>query len=558
MSSIYAKISEFNKSPKDDDKRIKSFKDQSLIISDLDEFFKNIYDYYYNRGYKNIRLQYVLDNISYLFAAHFIIANIYIINWNSIIAKCVRENDCSLEITEYLKEDFSYSNFSFAILYSLFIIYYISYLYKSTLHLLKMNRIKFIFEQKFHIKQKEMENMKFDEIMLRVIELQRIENFSRVKENLTKFDIISRIMRRENYMIALLSNNVLNFHVRIPFTKSNLNFFSSYIYNNIMDCILNFAFLPGEVDLNQKIFNIRLFTIRMITYMIYEIVFLPSRIFFKIIFSIFKNADNIKSNRNLINKTWKSHQLILFKNYNELHHHFEHRINKSYHLTEKFINCFKDRRFSIFAKFLSLIGGSFLLLIFIISAIDNRLLTELKIFGKNIVWVTFVLGIILSIAHSNSQNSRSHAEEDYIENMELKEKLQRHLINELINIPNEWRISQNNSKVYKKIDVNYTDTLKVMFKELLTILIFPLLWWKVISQAKSLSIFFKLNSTKIQGVGTICSYSFFDMNHFKCVKEKESIFTEISFNDRKFIASFLFYGVSFIIYLIDEFFIISM
>lgn len=523
--------------------------DNSLLISDLDSFFKGIYDYYYNRGYSNIRMQTILDNLSYLFSIHFIILNVYIIDWQRIIRLCYVNNECNLEIMDFISFNFYDNNFfSFVVLYAILFSYYILFFWKSSLFIYKMRKMKHIYDHKLRIKQKEMENMKFSEIMERLIELQKSENFCRVKENLSRFDIIARISRKDNYMNGLISNNVIDFGIKFPLLGER-NFFSNYLYNNIHACILNFAFEKGEVHINQKLYNMRYLQVKLFIFMIFEILFVPSIIIFKIIFWISKNADNIKSNRNFTQKIWSSYIQVLFKNYNELQHHFENRVNSSYGLVESFVNCFKDRMINIISKFLIIISGSFLVLIFVISSIDNRLLTDLKLMGKQFFWITVVIGILLSVLRGKEANFGSgkyfNSEENYLENVELKEKLYKKIVNKVINIPATMRKAQNYSSIFKQISHSYEPAVISLLKEILSILFFPYIWLRMIFDVKKIIRFFTTYSKSVEGLGTIYSYSYMDINNFKCLREKDFNISEYSFNDRKFINSFIWYNANF-------------
>ena len=56
----------------------------SLLVQDLDKFFKEIYTYYYLGGYKYIKKQIILDIIIYLFTTHFIMFIFFGIEWNKL------------------------------------------------------------------------------------------------------------------------------------------------------------------------------------------------------------------------------------------------------------------------------------------------------------------------------------------------------------------------------------------------------------------------------------------------------------------------------------------
>jgi autophagy-related protein 9 len=513
--------------------------DKKLLVSDLDSFFQNVYDYYYNRGYKNILVQSILDNLSYLFCLHFFMTNVYIINWKLIIISCINENNCDLDINDYIDIDFNKS-FYFIVGYSSLILYYSIFLYNSVINLVHMKYTKYIYENKLRIKQKDMENMTFDEIIVRLMELQRSDNYCRIKEKINKIDIISRITRKENFMIGLMSTETVDFRVRIPCLGS-VNFYTNYIETKFNEAILGSFFLRGDANLNSTMFNVRYFQLRVITYIVIELVFMFPILFYKLIFWLFKNADNIKSHRNILQRIWSPQTQILFRNYNELQHHYENRINNSYISTEKFLSCFQERLISNFSKFFTLICGSFLLVIFILSSIDNRLLTDLKIFGKSVVWIGFVVGILISLFSEKQQNN----EESYIENSELKENLLKQITSCVINIPNCWRKDHNFSSLFKRISIDYKFSLQTMFKELLSVILFPLIWMRVIYRANEIIKFFRNNSRKVEGLGTICAFSYFDISAYRALKEKDMSYNEITFNDRKFINSYLLYDKTF-------------
>jgi autophagy-related protein 9 len=512
-----------------------SIPDTKLLVSDLDVFFKNIYDYYYNRGFKNILVQTVLDNLSYLFSLHFFILNINIINWNLIISTCINEHQCDLDIINYINLDFNKSIY-FIAFYSLLILYYSIFLINSVKSLLNMKYIKYVYESKLKVRQKDLENIKFNEIMEKLIELQKADNYCRIKEHISKFDIVSRIVRKENYIVGMMSTNTIDFRVNVPLMGS-VNLYTNYIETKLNEAVLGNFFERGNSHLNSAMFNTRYFQFRIFTYIVIELIFLFPILFYKLTFWLFKNADNIKSNRNILQRIWSPQIQALFRNYNELQHHFENRINNSFTPTEKFLSCFKERLMFILGKFVSLVCGSFLIVLFILSSIDNRLLTDLKVFGKSFVWVGFVVGILLSIFSEKPQNS----EENYIENIELKESLLKQVTNSVINIPNTWKKDNNFSSLFKRISIDYKYSLLIMFKELLSIILFPFIWMRVIFRAQDIIKFFRFYSRKVDGLGTICAFSYFDLSAYKALKEKDMNYKEITFNDRKFINSFLSY-----------------
>ena len=545
---------------------------ENLLIKDLDEFFKNIYNYYYNKGYNNILTQIILDNISYLFSIHFVILNIFIINWKEIILKCTVDNLCNSE----LSNNFSIQNFSekisehfflFFFIYGFLIIYYLIFFFKSILQIINMKKIKNIYDYRLKIKQSELEHIKFDQIIHRLIILQDKESFCRIKENLTKYDIISRIMRKDNYMLALFTNNIIDskikFSLKIPFIQKkifdfNFEIFSNFLYTKINESVIDFALNSMDKRVNVNFISLQTLRLKLIFFMFCECIFLIPSIFLKIIFWIFINADNIKSNRNITNKIWDRKNLILFRNYNELQHYFDYRITTSYKYLELFNNCFKSKQrlFNIVKRFLKLITGSILFIIFMISFFDNRLLTDMTIFGKNFVWLSIIVGVIISITNSEEEkdlkenpytclsdnNDKKFLAGNYLD-CDNRVVYYKKLINCLINIPEEWSLAENFSKVNKEINNNYEMSFLMIVKEILSMVFFPVVWIKLIFNADEIRKFIIKNSCNFPDLGTICCFSYFNFENYKRNRAGSSRFVDYNFNDKKFLNSCFYYKV---------------
>lgn len=564
---------------------------ENLLITDLDEFFRNVYDFYYNKGYKNILTQTVLDNLSYLFSIHFIILNLFIIDWKQIIMSCKYENRCMIELSkkftvEEIKENLYSNKILFTLCYSFLMTYYFAFLIRSFILIKNMKFIKNIYDYKLKIKQSELENIKFDKILKRLIHLQKVEGFCRIKENITKYDIISRIMRQDNYMIALFSNNIIDTKIDLSFTfkiplifrtfeifhlNLSLDFFSNYLYTKINEAVVNFAFGTLDKNLNKNFINLKWFRLKLFLFMLVECLFLLPLIFLKIIFFIFKNADNIKSEKKTLitNKIWDRKYQILFKNYNELQHYYEYRIYTSYKYLELFNNCFKsdEKIYNIIKKFLRLIFGSILILFFFISIFESRLLSELTIFGNNFVWIGLGVGIILSLTGDNPE--KNYKENPYVQiyfdqyknyehvNFNLYEGkdyfdcdnrnyFYKKLLNCLINIPKDFQLEYDSySKLMKKINQYYELSLLSIIKEILSMIFFPIILIKLIINAEKIRQFILQNSIEIYGLGTICTFSHFNFQSYKNNREKKVIFFEYGFNDKKFFNSCFYFRVSF-------------
>lgn len=517
----------------------------SLVITDLDKFFTEVYEYYYMGGYGNIFTQTILDNITYAFTIHFTLFNVFFIEWKRIIDDC-QVLQCEIELTHYVSTRlFKEHKYSAVYIYILLMVYFMLFLYGSIGNLIAMRKIHSVYRHKLHLKTKDLETLSFDSIMNLIIDLQQKENFCRIKETVSKYDIISRINRKDNFLNAVISNYIINLSITIPLIGKRISLLTNYIYSSMSISIMNSAFKNGEVDINQSFYNIRMFQMKMMWHLLFQLFTLPCEIIFRVVFWLSKNADYFRGNKGIASKTWGYEDMIKYKNYNELKHHFESRLNEACTHTDSFLKCFKQRLFSLIGKAMILIGGSILFIVFLISLINIKL-TYMTICGKSYFWALCVIGLIVSWFSNEESNSSDAKERIYsqIENYPIKKLYFRKMINCLINIPKEWS-KVNISRNFRQISIGYYHCALAMIQELGSICFFPLIWMRLLLQARELLKFIKLSAIKIDGIGTVCSLSVLSSSAYLSIKEKDLLSIDKQFNDAKFINSMIYYERNF-------------
>ena len=98
-----------------------------LQINDLDKFFSQVYFYYYQRGYKNIKQKIIINNSIYIISIHLIIIIIFFIDWFKLKE---HSNDPNIEFTNYLTLKNLKNNFlKIFLFYFYFMFYYLSYFF---------------------------------------------------------------------------------------------------------------------------------------------------------------------------------------------------------------------------------------------------------------------------------------------------------------------------------------------------------------------------------------------------------------------------------------------
>ena len=509
-------------------KNQKSFFTNNLIITDLDNFFYEIYSYYYHGGYRNILTRIILDNITYIFTIHFLLFNLFFIEWEKLLSQAPDINE-KIELTSYISnKNFKKHISSAVILYILLNLYYFQFFLSSIYKFLSARNTYYIYKNKLRVKQSDLENMTFDNIANLLIELQKKDNFCRVKDTLTKYDIVARITRKENYIIALLSNRILTFKI------FRFNIMTNYLYTTLRRNLMSFIFKKNEVDINKSFYIINIFRLKIIIQILFQIISLPGEVIFRIVFFLFQNADSIRTKRNICKKQWNVQTLLTLKNYNELKHIFDARISKSYIQTEIFLRSFKTKLYTILNKSIMLIGGS-IIFVFIIISLFNTNIANVTICGYNFFVIICIIGFILSFFSNNSDNLQDLAD------IEDKQSIYIKMVSCLENIPLEWNKSKIN-KNYKIISSCFYNNLIELLYEIVSIILFPYFWFQLVLKAKDIIDFVRTYSTKVDGLGTVCSFSILNPSVYQSISEKtnETLYpSEKRFRDAKFINSML-------------------
>ena len=573
-------INNFTKKKKKD-KEIPVYRNK-LLIQDLDKFFKEIYAYYYLGGYKYIKKQIILDIIIYLFTVHFVIFIFFGIDWDNLVninklniknfqyinntiiplnnsnftnnTNIIINNNNTNKInitnitinntveTIYeLKNYFSFSTFHkhkiiAIIIYLLFMQYLINYFYSSILFLLRMKYIKNIYENKFYLKSKDLEIISFNHILDLLIDLQNKENFCRIKDKITKYDIISRICRKDNYVTAMSFFNLFNFKI------FGLDLMTNFIYHGIKSNYFSLIFNESEADINKNFYNKKIFKISMIFQILFQIIRIPPEIILRITFFLIKNVDKFQSKENIYKNRWNRTNLLNFKNYNELKHHFRKRISKSYIPTNKFLLCFGDKNISIFFHTIKLVVGYLLLFCFIIIFFLGTNTLQMKIYNKSFISVSIILLIIISLINYFWNEVGVGA--NTVENFDETNKYFKEIVKYIQNMPSDWgkkRIYKN----YKFIEESYINNFYHFIIEIISVLFQPILWIKLINNYDTISSFIRTFSIDLEGIGTVCSFSVLNLKEFLKVQEKASQIFKINKDKNshtiKFINSLIYF-----------------
>ena len=463
----------------------------------------DIYNYYIKGGYKSYTTDVITKTLKKIFILCFSTFILSFIDWNEI-------KNCKVDKCNIL-----YSNiFQQNIFKNIFIIIYITIysldLLRFTLYnIFKHSRIvqiKDFFYKKLQISDMELQGMKWNKVLDKIVDLHNnnVDKIFTYNSDITNYTITHAICRFDNYMISLNNFDLLNIY--IPFTRNK------YITQDL-EWFVKLFFMKWIFDRNRLIDReyiknksrikniIRLFGF---AYMI----FIPFKLTYYIFHFIFNHTEDLKSQRldtDISKLGWTNIAKLKFREYNELKHFFDKRIQASYKYADMYHKQYYKPVTSISNIFIIFICKSFLSIIVLFALIDDEILLNLNILDKNLLWYIAFLTIIISSLKSGVSDPESliFSPEKIMHNISIYTHY----------FPDSWKNNCHKICIRKEFNKLYISKFKMFLYDLLFIFLTPVIFiFQFTKLVDNIIPFIKNNSDSISGIGNICKYSHFQQN----------------------------------------------
>ena len=447
-------------------------KNEKLKYKYSNIFFSDLYNYYENFGLYNIILKEFFETLSLIFGIFFILFTFSMINWGSML-QCKESN------IKMCGDIFLYINFNYPNLFITSLVGVGSFfiLLKILVFLSKLKYLRYIsryYESILEIDNKTIQITCWKDI------IKKISKDSRISiESITNI-----ILKNDNYYIALLNNNIIN--INTNFYTKQLDFMLKYIIFNNLENI-------DAISLRKK-FIFYGFVNLILSPFIF--IYLCMYLFVSYIDDFYYNTDVIGSRRYSLYAKWK------FRQYNELPHFFNKRINISVKHANEYISQFRYPSFEIIAKFISILSGGFVGLFIILSILDESILIYVNFLDRSLI---FYAGIIGAISSYSRNLIKSTEKKIYDPNIIMMENIYKYTLY----MPNTW---ENNAHTYEVRDEFlhlFRYIIVMFFYDLISVITTPIiLIFTLPKRSFDIAYFIKNNTLIIDDdVGKICSFS---------------------------------------------------
>ncbi|KAF2807629.1 autophagy-related protein 9 [Mytilinidion resinicola] len=485
-------------------------------VQDLDDFLRKVYHYYLGHGIWSILLSRVLALLQSAFITGFLTFLVFCINFQNLSSSKTMEEvlvpKCTQQIHGFWK---------------LFIYIFIVTWFVQLAGLLReipalWNMYNF-YHYLLDVPDRNIQSASWQLIVSRLMAL-RDSNYStaqnisprarrilqdKSRQRMDAHDIANRVMRRDNYLIAIFNKDVMDLGVQIPFLGTR-QFFSRTTEWHVGLSVIDFAFgQNNEIDpkflkesnrreLVDKL-NARFRTTAMISVVCapVAVLFFIASLLFKYFTEYHKDPSQLGTRMFTPLAQWK------FREFNELPHQFERREKMAYPFADRYLAMFPKDKTEQLAGFVAFVAGAFAAVLGMITLYDSELFLGFEITpGRNVIFYLGIFGVIYGIARSSSRKDELVVDAGYA----IKQVIEYTRYE-----PASWKGRLNTDEVRNEFSSLYQLKVVIFIEELLSILITPyILAFKLTNSTERIVDFFREFTVHVDGLGSVCSFAVFD------------------------------------------------
>lgn len=489
-------------------------------VENLDIFLVEVYKYYLGNGFFCIVLEKILNIATLMFIVFISTYMGHCIDYTRLPAS---HKLSEITVDQCYSKHVGGSTKLLLWVFYLFVALKVTQLYFDVQNL---KEIQNFFKYLLNISDKELQTIPWQNVIQQIMYLKDQNALTanvvevKAKNRMDAHDIANRIMRKENYLIAMFNNDVLDLSLPLPLYRTST--LTKTLEWNINLCIMGYAFNESAfikqsfLKASQHEYLSEELRKRFMLAGFLNIILSPFLVAYFVLLYFFKYFNEYKTSPGSLGARqytpmaeWK------FREYNELYHLFQRRIGLSTELADRYINQFPKEGTNIFLRFVAFISGSFVALLALLTILDPENFFNFEITSERtaLFYIT-ILGAIWTIC-------RNSVSDGY--NVFDPEETIQELATFTHYLPNEWKGKYHTEEVKNEFCKLYNLRIVILFRELASLIITPfILWFSLPKSADKIVKFFRETSVYVDGLGYICKYAMFEMNHPEIRKKNHS------------------------------------
>eukprot|EP00536_Pseudo-nitzschia_multiseries_P004750 jgi/Psemu1/64765/estExt_Genemark1.C_820004 len=359
------------------------------------------------------------------------------------------------------------------------------------------------------------------------------------KSLLDPLQISQRIMRKENYMIAFWNAGLLECtKVASPWSNSDgtqRHYWCGVLEWSFYQCVLNFMFnhkyeLRPAFCLDSDALKRRLKVCGIVHLCLlpFLLVFVVLHFFLRHVYVAKTSTSSSSDDGVMGHPRWSSAAVWQFREFNELPHAFEKRMEPSYKDAVEYCNLFGTSEYlAAIGRLMVFFGGAIGGILLVLGIVVNDgFLLHVQLWGRNLVWYAGMAGIVYSIgkALEPAKEATPSVTKNLFEDMDVAlKKVSQHTHF----YPEHWKGRGWDSKVYASFKTMFDSEVKLFLHELVALILTPyILYFRLSEKASDICEFCLITKAKLVlstdtsstrgGViaGDVCGFSTFDFDTF--------------------------------------------
>ena len=517
-----------------------SLPDASGYIEDLDGFCISLYNYFLQKGQQNMIIAGLVSVVNLLFTILLSSFLLGCVQWNTL-ANCnvsyengtSTTSECNKPLIDFISCSPNGSLFQIMILFyfCLFFTFWVG----TTLSFIKTVKdtmeMEDFYSTKLGIKNRTLQMMEWKDVVNKIKELKLYSNMggNHSSTELNEHAIASRIMRRENYMIAFLNMNVLNLGIQLPFMQERASrvFFARNMEFNLHVCILNHMFDDNYHLKDGFLQDVAALQKRFLVAGVMNFFMIPFVLLFMIVHFFLKYTQEWHTRRNYLGpRQWSPLALWRFREFNELPHIFDERIASSYPIAQRYQNIFPSSALSMVARCFTFISGSLIAVLLVLSLVEEAILLETHLMNRQLIWYATVLAGVYAMSRSfvpDPEKKQTKWEKTSgtggggmcmtddcdAEEIMLQLSAKTHYF------PIHWKNNCNSFDVRDDFFELFQYKIQLFFQELVSVALTPyLLITSLPGSAANILAFVDQHTVQDRTLGAVCRYSLFDFKRY--------------------------------------------
>lgn len=277
------------------------------------------------------------------------------------------------------------------------------------------------------------------------------------------------------------------------------------IYYCILHHIFNDQFNISKVFVR----DVKGLQMRFMAVGVVHVLLLPYMLVFMTIHFFLQNASQFHTSGAYLGpRQWNPLMLWKFREFNELPHVFEARLNKSYEPANAYINSFKNPYIAVLARCVAYISGSFVAVLLLVSFVDDSILLFIHFGEHNLLWYLGICSAIFAASRSMIPDERK-----------VETSSQQELMNKIVAATHltdtDWDGKEHTIQVCDELKEMFPYKAHLFAMEVMSVVLTPIvLCFSLPKCAPDILEFIKTHSVYADGVGAVCDYCMFDLERY--------------------------------------------